>query len=87
MGRSFLEEDLRLLQKTVGSRHPELLKLNLSEKIDPETYSTLDLIVDLQSMQKQLGDLFPRLRFFVRKMAAVMIIMFEPSTITCTIRR
>jgi hypothetical protein len=68
VARSFLQDDLRLLQKTVGSRHPELLKVNLTDEVDPETYSSFDLIGDLQSIQKQLGNVFPRLLDFMTRL-------------------
>lgn len=69
VARAFLEEDLRFLQKTVGSRHSELLKVNLSEKFDPETYSANHLIEDLSSMQKQLGESIPQICTFVSKLS------------------
>ena len=65
IGRQYLLEDLSQLHRTLGARYKQLLKVNLSDSFDPLVYSTANLITELRSVQKQLGDAIPKLKGFV----------------------
>ncbi|XP_062513451.1 uncharacterized protein LOC134189226 [Corticium candelabrum] len=66
LGRYALLHDLRYLQKTVGSRHPEMLKVNISEESPLGKYSTANLIEDLRAIEKSLAQAFPRICKFIQ---------------------
>ncbi|XP_062513526.1 uncharacterized protein LOC134189309 [Corticium candelabrum] len=61
IGRKLLQEDIQFLHKTVGSRHMEMLKVNLSDGVDPQTYSNKDLLRELRWIQMRLRESFPKL--------------------------
>ncbi|XP_062512675.1 uncharacterized protein LOC134188528 [Corticium candelabrum] len=65
IGRKLLQENLQFLHKTVGSRHMEMLKVNLSDGIDPQTYSTSNLRREMRWLQMRLGESFPKLCNFM----------------------
>lgn len=67
-GRQYLVEDLKHLQRSLGSRHREIMKVSLPESINFTTYSARDLVHDIRSVQKQLRDVFPELDQFIRLM-------------------
>ena len=65
IGRQYLLEDLSQLHRTLGARYKQLSKVNLSDSFNPLVYSIDNLITEIRSVQKQLGDAFPKLKGFV----------------------
>ncbi|XP_062513470.1 uncharacterized protein LOC134189267 [Corticium candelabrum] len=71
LGKYNLLHDLRYLQKTVGSRHPEMLKVNISEESPLGEYSTANLIGDLRAIEKSLAQAFPPICKFIRLLTSI----------------
>ena len=67
VGRLYLVEDLQKLQRTLGSRYKQLLKVPFSDSFDSLVYSSNDFISDLRPIQKQLANngTIPKLKGFV----------------------
>ena len=65
VGRDYLLQQLRFLHKTFGSRYPQMLKVNISEEVPLDKYSSVNLVEDLRAVEKSLAKAFPRICKFV----------------------
>jgi hypothetical protein len=68
-GRQFLMKDLQQMHRTLGFRYRQLItKVTLPKSFNFTAYSTRDLVDDIHSVQKQLGDAVPQLNQLIRLM-------------------
>ncbi|XP_062513145.1 uncharacterized protein LOC134188947 [Corticium candelabrum] len=66
VGRQILLRHLYFLHETIGSRHPEMLKVNISQESPHDQYTYANLIEDLHCIEKSLGEAFPRICKFMQ---------------------